>query len=402
MRPADSMTGVALDYARRQELRLLAASRPALPVLLTLGRFARPIRRVPGLGWLVSDPVTARRILNDPDHFTLLGEGGVGHLWAQVLGDWVYDMFDGAGHHALRTKARELFTEDNSAALVSRVAGPRLRRCTAELVAGGTVDITDLARVIVGRIVADLLGLNIAASEDDDGYRKVFDTGEELAALALGSTASTHLPAHTIAAARAIVVRMTGGVAAAWRDAPGDTLLGRCRELGLGLRETEGLAILLMVAGTETTASAIARTVALLHDTAEQERLRAEPHRIADAVREGLRVTTPAPVIGRSVRADVEIAGRRLRAGERVLMLTYTANNAPGGFNLDRDYLPDNRQLWFGAGRHLCLGAPVARAELSALLEALLAAGRPWRIVERRYGRRVLIPTYARLRIALA
>ncbi len=402
MRPADSMTGVALDYARRQELRLLAASRPALPVLLTLGRFARPIRRVPGLGWLVSDPVTARRILNDPDHFTLLGEGGVGHLWAQVLGDWVYDMFDGAGHHALRTKARELFTEDNSAALVSRVAGPRLRRCTAELVAGGTVDIADLARVIVGRIVADLLGLNIAASEDDDGYRKVFDTGEELAALALGSTASTHLPAHTIAAARAIVVRMTGGVAAAWRDAPGDTLLGRCRELGLGLRETEGLAILLMVAGTETTASAIARTVALLHDTAEQERLRAEPHRIADAVREGLRVTTPAPVIGRSVRADVEIAGRRLRAGERVLMLTYTANNAPGGFNLDRDYLPDNRQLWFGAGRHLCLGAPVARAELSALLEALLAAGRPWRIVERRYGRRVLIPTYARLRIALA
>jgi len=351
---------------------------------------------------LVSDPVTARRILNDPDHFTLLGEGGVGHLWAQVLGDWVYDMFDGAGHHALRTKARELFTEDNSAALVSRVAGPRLRRCTAELVAGGTVDIADLARVIVGRIVADLLGLNIAASEDDDGYRKVFDTGEELAALALGSTASTHLPAHTIAAARAIVVRMTGGVAAAWRDAPGDTLLGRCRELGLGLRETEGLAILLMVAGTETTASAIARTVALLHDTAEQERLRAEPHRIADAVREGLRVTTPAPVIGRSVRADVEIAGRRLRAGERVLMLTYTANNAPGGFNLDRDYLPDNRQLWFGAGRHLCLGAPVARAELSALLEALLAAGRPWRIVERRYGRRVLIPTYARLRIALA
>ncbi len=402
MRPADSMTGVALDYARRQELRLLAASRPALPVLLTLGRFARPIRRVPGLGWLVSDPVTARRILNDPDHFTLLGEGGVGHLWAQVLGDWVYDMFDGAGHHALRTKARELFTEDNSAALVSRVAGPRLRRCTAELVAGGTVDIADLARVIVGRIVADLLGLNIAASEDDDGYRKVFDTGEELAALALGSTASTHLPAHTIAAARAIVVRMTGGVAAAWRDAPGDTLLGRCRELGLGLRETEGLAILLMVAGTETTASAIARTVALLHDTAEQERLRAEPHRIADAVREGLRVTTPAPVLGRSVRADVEIAGRRLRAGERVLMLTYTANNAPGGFNLDRDYLPDNRQLWFGAGRHLCLGAPVARAELSALLEALLAAGRPWRIVERRYGRRVLIPTYARLRIALA
>lgn len=101
---------MALDYARRHELRLLAASRPAFPVLLTLGRFARPIRRIPGLGWLVSDPVAVRRILNDSDHFTTIGEGIVGHLWAQVLGDWVYDMFDGAGHHALRMKARELFT----------------------------------------------------------------------------------------------------------------------------------------------------------------------------------------------------------------------------------------------------------------------------------------------------
>ena len=306
-------------------------------------------------------------------------------------------------------KARELFTQDRAAALVSRAAGPRLRRCTAELVAGGAVDIADLARVVGGHIVADLLGLKIGApvassgeSDDDAAYREVFNTGEELAALAFGTTTSTHIPARTIAAAQTIVARMTSGVAAAWRDAPSDTLLGRCRELGLGLRETEGLATLLMVAGTQTTASAMARTVALLHDTAEQERLRAEPQRIADAVREGLRVTTPVPVISRSVSADVEIAGRRLRAGQRVLLLTHTANNAPGGFSLDREYLPDNRQLWFGAGRHFCLGAPVGRAELSSLLNALLDTGRPWRIVERSYRRRVLIPAYARLRIALA
>jgi cytochrome P450 len=400
---------MGLDDARRHELRLHAASRPAFPVLLALGRFARPIRRVPGLGWLVGDPVTMHRILNDADHFTTIGEGIVGHLWAQVLGDWVYEMLDGAGHHALRKKARDLFSEDRAAALVSRAAGPRLRRCTAELVAGGAVDVADLARVVGGRIVADLLGLKLGAegassweSDDDAAYREVFDTGEELAVLALRSTRSTHLPARTIAAARTIVARMTGGVAGAWRDAPGETLLGRCRELGLGLRETEGLAALLMVAGTQTTASAMARTVALLHDTGEQERLRAEPQRMVDAVREGLRVTTPVPVIGRSVSADLEIAGRRLRAGQRVLLLTYTANNAPGGFDLDREHLPDNRQLWFGAGRHFCLGAPVGRVELSSLLNALLATGRPWRIVERRYRRRALIPTYARLRVTLA
>ena len=397
---------MAFDRAHRHELRLLAASRPAFPVMLTLSRFAGPMRRIPGVGWLVSDPNTARRILTDPDHFTIVGEGIVGHLWAQVLGDWVDDIFEGAGHRALRTKARELFTQDRAASLVSRAAGPRLRRCTAELVAGGAVDVADLARVVVGRIVADLLGLKLdsgrAESDDDAPYREIFAMGEQLAASAARSTASTSVPERDMASARAIVARMTGAVAPAWREASADSMLGRCRELGLGLRETEGLATLLMVAGTQTTASAMARTVALLHDTGEQHRLLAQPQRIDDAVREGLRVTTPVPVIGRSVSADVEIAGRRLRAGQRMLLLAYTANNAPGGFDLDRANLPDTRQLWFGAGRHFCLGSLVGRAELSALLNALLEAGRPWRIVERRYGRRALIPTYAQLRIALA
>lgn len=393
---------VALDRARLHELRLLAAGRPAFLVLLGLGRFARPLHRLPGVGWLVGDPVTAHRILNDPHHFTILGQGIVGHLWARLLGDWVYELFDGEGHHALRRKTRGLFSEDRAAALVSRAAGARLRRCTAELAAGRTVDVADLARVIGGRVVADLLGLRPGGEDGDAAYRRIFANGEELAALALRSTASTRLPPRDVAAAKAIVTRMTGGVADAWREAPGETMLGRCRESGLGLRESRGLATLLMVAGTQTTASALARTVALLHDTAEQHRLRAEPHRLGDAVREGLRVSTPVPVIGRSVSADVEVAGRRLRAGQRVLVLTYPADNAPGGFDLDRGRLPELRQLWFGAGRHFCLGAAVGRAELSSLLAALLATGRPWRVVDRRYGRRTLIPTYRRLRIALA
>jgi len=62
-------------------------------------------------------------VLNDHRHFTLLGEGGVGHLWAQVLGDWVLDLFDGAGHHDLRTRARDLFTDATATALVDESWG---------------------------------------------------------------------------------------------------------------------------------------------------------------------------------------------------------------------------------------------------------------------------------------
>jgi hypothetical protein len=44
----------------------------------------------------------------------------------------------------------------------------------------------------------------------------------------------------------------------------------------------------------------------------------------------------------------------------------------------------------------------IGRAELTAVLDALLGAGRPWRIIQRRYGRRALIPTYSRLRVTAA
>lgn len=383
--------------AAAHEHRLLRAARPALPVLNWLGQFARPLLRVPRLGWLTSDPLVARALLNDAEHLTLLSEGGVGHLWAQILGDWVHDLFDGPGHHDLRTRTRELFTEKNSTAFVRHAWGDRLDRARAAFEAGEELDLADLSRVLVGQMVTALLGIPVDTSRGDDAYREIFATGEELAATALGTTADTVLPPGKIARAREIVERLTGHVDAAFETAGPETVIGRCRELGLGIRETKGLATLLMVAGTETAASAMARTAALLADSGEQHRLLAAPGHREDAVREALRVTSPAPLIGRSVLADFELAGRRLRAGDRVMVLTWTANNLAGPYRIDRPYLPQNRQLWFGAGRHLCLGGPLARAELTAIVDLLLGDGRPFEIVSRRYGRRVLIPAYESL-----
>jgi cytochrome P450 len=382
------------DGAKAHEHRLLRSARPALPILNWLGQFARPLLKVPKLGWITADPRTARALLNDADHLTLLSEGGVGHLWAQILGDWVYDLFDGPGHHDLRTRSRELFTEKTSAAFVRRAWGERLDVARAAFEAGEPLDLADLSRVLVGQMVCTLLGL---PGSTDDEYREVFATGEELAATALGTTADTVLPPHKIARAREIVEKLTGHIDGVFASAHEDTIIGRCRTLGLTLQETKGLSTLLMVAGTETAASAMARTAALLYDSGEQHRLIAAPEHRDDAVREALRVTSPAPIIGRSVMADFTIAGRRLRAGERVVVLTWTANNLAGEYRIDRAYLPQNRQLWFGAGRHLCLGGPLARAELSAIVELLVGDGRPFRVVSRRYGTKVLIPAYASL-----
>ncbi|NYF10047.1 cytochrome P450 [Leifsonia sp. AK011] len=383
--------------ARAHEHRLLSAARPALPYLNWLGMLARPIMKVPGLGWITSDPLTARAVLNDPDHFTLLSEGGVGHLWAQILGDWVYDLFDGPGHYDLRTRSRELFTERTSATFVEHAWGGRLDSARTAFEAGEPIDLADLSRILVGQMVVTLLGLPVEASRGDAAYREIFETGEELASIALGTTADTVLPPEKIATARAIVERLTGHIDAVFATASGDTIIGRCRDLGLSITETKGLSTLLMVAGTETAASAMARMAALLYDSGEQHRLIENPKLRENAVREALRVTSPAPLIGRSVLADLEIGGRTLRAGERIMVLTWTANNLAGEYRVDRPYIPQNRQLWFGAGRHLCLGGPLARAELDAVLGMLVGDGRPFRIVSRRYGRKVLIPAYASL-----
>lgn len=383
--------------ARAHEHRLLSAARPALPYLNWLGMLARPLLKVPGLGWITADPLTARAVLTDPDHFTLLSEGGVGHLWAQILGDWVYDLFDGPGHHDLRTRSRELFTEKTSVAFVSHAWDGRLDEARAAFEAGEELDLADLSRVLVGQMVVSLLGLPVDRSRGDAAFREIFETGEELASIALGTTADTVLPPEKIAVAREVVERLTGHIDEAFASASGDTIIGRCRDLGLSVTETKGLSTLLMVAGTETAASAMARMAALLHDTGEQHRLIENPQWRESAVREALRVTSPAPLIGRSVLADLTIGKHTLRAGERIMVLTWTANNLAGEYRVDRPYIPQNRQLWFGAGRHLCLGGPLARAELDAVLGLLIGDGRPFEIVSREYGKRVLIPAYRSL-----
>lgn len=386
----------------RHEARLILAANPALFGLLTFGRVAGGVRKVPRVGWVVSDPLVARQLLGDSEHTSLLGEGGVGHLWAQLLGDWVNESFDGPGHAGLRRQARDLFTDASAKRHVARVFAEPAARLAAALRRQETVDIAETARIWVGRMVADLLGLSPAGDGDDASFRSIFAHGERLAALARGTLGSTVLPPAIVAEARGILELLTARVPEAYERADANALLGRCREAGIPLREARGLASLLLIAGTETAASAMARGVALLHDTGQQHALLAEPDLLPGAVWEILRVTTPAPLIGRHIVADVDASGRTLRRGDRALMLTYTANNAIGRFDIRRSPDLRIRQLWFGAGPHLCLGAPLARAEITYLLHTLLAQGRPWRVVRRRASRRVIIPSYAALAISCA
>jgi cytochrome P450 len=389
--------GVSIEA--QHEARLLLAANPALFALLTIGRFIGPMRRVPRLGWVVTDPRAARQLLLDSAHTSLSGEGGVGHLWSQILGDWVTDAFDGPGHAELRKSGKDLFTDSSARIHVTRVFREPADRLAGQLRHGDTVNIAETVRGWVGRMVADLLGLEIANEAEDAPFREIFACGERLATLARSSIGSTYVKPEVVAEGKRIVEQLTAGVPRAYEEADAHTLLGRCREAGIPLREARGIASILLVAGTETSASAMARGIALLHDTGQQHLLLERPELLPSAVREILRVSTPAPLIGRHVEDDIAVGGRTLRRGDRVVMLTYTANNAVGPFDIQRAMDPSTFQLWFGAGPHLCLGAPLARAEITLLLETLLSAGRPWKVVHRRAARRVIIPSYEELLI---
>ncbi|MFC6896639.1 hypothetical protein ACFQGX_14545 [Nonomuraea dietziae] len=113
-----------------------------------------------------------------------------------------------------------------------------------------------------------------------------------------------------------------------------------------------------------------------------------------------MRVTTPTPVMLRSVAEPAHVGGAPVRPGDRVLIATHNCARAYGPFDLSRRHPPELRRLWFGAGAHFCLGYPLALAEIRAVASVLLR--HDLRIVGRRAARGVLIPTYEHLWIRAA
>jgi cytochrome P450 len=107
-------------------------------------------------------------------------------------------------------------------------------------------------------------------------------------------------------------------------------------------------------------------------------------------------VTTPSPVMLRSTIAADRIGDVAVRPGDRVILATFAANRALGEFDPATNAAAELKQLWFGAGTHYCLGAPLAMAQIRLTLDALLATP-SLRVLSRRPARGVLIPSYASL-----
>jgi cytochrome P450 len=141
--------------------------------------------------------------------------------------------------------------------------------------------------------------------------------------------------------------------------------------------EVVDLALLLLVAGHETTVNLIGNGVlALLRAPDQLNLLRRAPDLVAGAVDELLRFDSPVQLTQRVATEDLDLVGCPVRAGDEIMLVLGAANRDPLVFaepnrlDVTRDA---RRHVAFGGGIHHCLGAALARLEGEVALSALLA-----------------------------
>lgn len=147
----------------------------------------------------------------------------------------------------------------------------------------------------------------------------------------------------------------------------------------LGDRDLGLFFTLLVVAGNETTRNAISHALALFTEHPGQRALLLEDlgGRLPGAVEEIIRYASPVTWMRRNVTRDVELCGHTYHAGDRVVLYYVSANRDetvfadPGRFDIARS--PNPHVGFGGPGPHFCLGAHLARREITVLLNELFS-----------------------------
>ncbi|MEV6975774.1 cytochrome P450 [Kitasatospora sp. NPDC093806] len=341
--------------ARRRDRRVYLRSHPLLFALLAATRRRAVVRL--GRTVLVHGAEAYREALTRiPLDRTAPGTTG-GAAAELTDGGLLFDQ-DGAEHRAAR---RELSGELGAAA-VDRLR-PHWQAVLATRIpalAGGTLELVELSRELAGATAAALTGAAACP-------HALAGAATEAAAAA----ARDHLPGPRP------------------RDAA-RTAAARAAELAALLPDPRDAMV--AVAAVNTTVAALPRAAAWCSDAGLWPSVDAD--RAPALAAELLRLTAPSPLLPRVAAADAVLAGRPVRAGDRLILV---ARHAAGAHRPAPSPGPAAAQAVFGAGPHACPGAGLARALLADLLLAL-APYRPV-VVRARVDRRAALPGWAELTV---
>ncbi len=274
------------------------------------------------------------------------------------------------------TRIRKLVTHGFTRSFIESMA-PRIQSivddCLNQVDNQPSFDVVDkLAKPLPAIVIAEMMGL-------PEGDHAQFQEWSEELIVGAGSSDPDDME-RSNRASRALV-KYFAGIIEARRDQPGDDLIGtlmRAEEAGdkLNAQELYNTCLLVLVAGHETTTRLIGNGLFLLLRHPEQlAYLREHPDQIDTAVEEMLRFEPPVQATQRFVREDMDFHGTRLKRGDIVFVGIAGANRDPAeipdpeNFDIRREKV---RQVSFGYGIHLCIGAHLARMEAKIALLTLL------------------------------
>jgi len=277
---------------------------------------------------------------------------------------------DPPDHTRLRRLVAKAFTPRSVAALV-----PRIEQIAGELIAAmpasGTVDLlAEFAFPLPITVICELLGI---PTDDRDQFRRwsttLFLAGTSAPENVRGAAAELGMYLHTLVATR--------------REKPREDLLSQLVSIDdeddrLTDTEAVSMVFLLLIAGHETTVNLIGNTIlTLLQDQDRYAELRTHPDHLPAALEEHLRHLGPVHIATlRFTTEPVTLGDTTIGADELVFVSLAAANRDPSRFARPElvDYDRHNPgHLAFGHGIHVCLGAPLARAEGTIALTRLLA-----------------------------
>ncbi|HWI61001.1 MAG TPA: cytochrome P450 [Symbiobacteriaceae bacterium] len=339
------------------------------PVYAQLRQF-QPVTYIEPLGtWAIFRYEDVKAVLSDHTHFS----SQIAHLFGDPS-KGVSLVFTDPPRH---TKLRAIVTKAFTPAAIARLE-PRIAAIADELLDKvadrGQMDITaDLSYPLPVIVIAEMLGV---PAEDRADFKRWSNAEAEL----FNAVLSAETPEHLVKADLELEAYLKAAIDER-RSKPREDLITDLINAEVdGEKLNEGDLIqfckLLLVAGNETTTNLIGNAVlTLLEHPGQLELLRQNPTLIPAAIEEVLRYRSPVQAMFRLVKADVQIGGQEIKAGDKVTAFMGSANRdetrftEPDKFIITRD---PNPHVAFGHGIHFCLGAPLARLETKVALTALL------------------------------